>query len=481
MTVGPLATRLLVRRSLLRPLRLGIAAGTALLVCACSLGPAYHKPTIPAPAAWANAQVGTAPTWPSTDWWRGFASPQLDALMVQAQHANDDIAAAVARVREADAQMRIAGAPLLPSVGGSALAERERSRTGGNSPSTYTEYTPQISATYELDFWGKNRASLHAAKALAAASRYDRETVELTVLADVASTYFQVLALRDRLQIAQDNLASAKTILKDLTLEQAVGTATALDVAQQETTLDTLYAGIPPLRQQLRQAIDALAILTGRTPEAMKIAGASLADLSLPVVHPGLPSHLLARRPDVAAAEAQLMAANADMAQARAAFFPDISLTASGGFASNALAGLLDPAHEVFGLAANLVQSIFEGGALRGQSAYARARYAELLADYHKTVIGAFANVEDALVALQQTDDQARRQQQAVLAARRAYDFAQAQLRAGTINVLTLLATESALFSAEDSMAQVRLAHFQALIGLFNALGGGWQDTTEER
>lgn len=479
MTVGPLATRLHVRRWLLRPLRLCIAAGTSMLVCACNLGPSYRKPAIPTPAAWANAQAGTGPAWPSTDWWQGFASPQLDALMVQAQQANDDIAAAVARVREADAQMRIAGAPLLPSVGGSAVAERERSRTGGNPPGTYTEYTPQISASYELDFWGKNRAALHAAKALAAASRYDRETVELTVLTDVANTYFQVLALRDRLHIAQDNLASARTILKDLKLEQAAGTSNALDVAQQETTLDTLYAGIPPLRQQLRQAIDALAILTGRTPEAMTIAGASLASLSLPVVRPGLPSRLLARRPDVASAEAQLIAANADMAQARAAFFPDISLTASGGFASGALAGLLDPANEVFGLAASLVQPIFEGGALRGQSAYARARYAELLADYHKTVIGAFGNVEDALVALQQTGEQARRQQQAVLAARRAYDFAQAQLRAGTIDVLTLLNTESALFTAEDAMAQTRLAHFQALIGLFNALGGGWQNTTE--
>jgi len=475
MTVRLLATRLCVRRQL----RLCLAAGTALLLCACSLGPSYRKPAIPAPAAWTGTRADTKAAWPSADWWRGFASPQLDALIMRAQQANDDIAAAAARVREADAQMRIAGAPLLPSVEGSAVAERERSRTGGNPLNTYTEYAPQISASYELDFWGKNRAALHAAKALAAASRYDRETVELTVLTDVASTYFQVLALRERLHIAQDNLASAQAILKDLKLQQAAGTGNALDVAQQETTLDTLYAGIPPLRQQLRQAIDALAILTGQTPEAMNISGASLAELSLPVVRPGLPSNLLARRPDVAAAEAQLMAANADMAQARAAFFPDITLTASGGYASNALAGLLDPANEVFGLAASLVQPIFEGGALQGQSAYAKARYAELLADYHKTVIGAFANVEDALVALQQTGEQARRQRQAVIAARRAYAFAQAQLGAGTINVLTLLNTESALFSAEDGMAQIRLAHFQALIGLFNALGGGWQNKTE--
>jgi len=409
-----------------------------------------------------------------SNWWQGFESPQLDALIAQALHANDDIAAAIARVREADAQARIAGAPLLPALAGSANAERQRTRTGGNNPNAYTEYTPQISASYELDFWGKNRAALNAAKASAAASQYDRETVELTVLTSVAGTYFQVLELRDRLHIAHDNLGSASTILKDLKLEQAAGTSTALDVAQQETTLATLYATVPPLKQQLQQTMNALAILIGKTPEGLHIAGDTLADLSQPVVRPGLPSGLLTRRPDVAAAEAQLVAANANIAEARAAFFPNIELTASGGFESQALSNLFNPANEIFALAAGLTQPIFEAGALQGQSEYAKARYAELLADYHKTVISAFANVEDALIALQQTREQTRHQQQAVTAARQAYRFAQAQMRAGTIDVLTLLNTESALFTAQDTMAQVRLSHLQALIGLFNALGGGW-------
>lgn len=450
-----------------------------LLLCACNLGPQYRKPSIPIPTAWQNSTPDTTAAWPSTDWWQGFESPQLDALIAQAQHANDDIAAAIARVREADAQVRIAGAPLLPSLGGSANATRQRTRTGGNNPNTYTEYTPDISASYELDFWGKNRAALNAAKAAAAASQYDRETVELTVLTSVASTYFQVLELRDRLRIAHRNLGSAETILKDLKLQQAAGTSTALDVAQQETALETLYAAIPPLKQQLHQTMDALAILIGRTPEGLHIVGDTLADLSQPVVRPGLPSSLLARRPDVAAAEAQLVAANANIAEARAAFFPNIELTASGGLESRALSSLFDPANAVFALAAGLTQPIFEGGALRGQSEYAKARYAELLADYHKTVISAFANVEDALIALQQTREQVHRQQQAVVAAQQAYRFAQTQMRAGTIDVLTLLNTENTLFTAEDSMAQARLSHLQALLGLFNALGGGWQITQE--
>jgi outer membrane protein, multidrug efflux system len=456
-----------------------IVAAAALALTACSVGPQYERPVIAAPAAWRNAQAHAPAAWPTSDWWRGFGSPQLDAFIAQAQRANDDIAAAIARVREADAQTRIAGAPLLPAVAASAGIARERTRAASGTLSTYSLYTPEISAAYELDFWGKNRAALNAARATLAASRYDRATVELTVVTGVAGTYFLALELRDRLGIARNNLASAEAILKGLRLEQTAGTANALDVAQQETTVAALDAAIPPLEQQLRQSVNALAVLLGKAPEAIDVTSGSLLDLSQPGVQPGLPSELLARRPDVARAEAQLVAANANIALARAAYFPNIELTASRGFASAALSKVLDPANAVFSLAAGLTQPVFDGGALEGQSAYARARYAELLAAYHKTVISAFADVEDALVALQKTGDQLQRQQRAVATARRAYEIAQAQLHAGTINVLTLLNTEGALFTAEDAMARVKLSHLQALIGLFNALGGGWQNTPE--
>jgi NodT family efflux transporter outer membrane factor (OMF) lipoprotein len=449
----------------------------AFTLSACSLGPQYRKPDMPVPAAWHGSELQTSSGWPSVTWWRNFASPQLDALIEQARQTNDDLAAAIARVREADAQARIAGAALLPTLDASAQAARERTNTAGSGAHTFTQYGPQLSAAYEIDFWGKNRAVADAARAAAAASRYDRATVELTVMSGVANTYFQVLALRDRLAIAQSNLNAAQTILSGLQLEQQSGTANALDVAQQTTTVATLYASIPPLKQQLQQATDALAILVGRVPEDVDIRSGSLADLAQPAVGAGLPSQLLARRPDIAAAEAQLVAANADVAAARAAFFPSIDLTASGGYASNALADLFNPANAVFSLAAGLTQPIFEGGALQGQSDYAKARYSELLADYHKTVISAFGNVEDALTGLQQTAEQQQRQEEAAAAARRAYEFAQAQLRAGTINVLTLLNTQSALFTAEDALSQVKLAHLQALVNLFNALGGGWQQT----
>lgn len=502
-----------------------IACATLLLAACNVLGPRYKRPDIPAPTGWSvdttqtadesaaaaqateaisTTRAGPAPkpsspnpppppvttaatvtAWPSADWWKGFGSSELNDLISQAEKANDDIGSAIARVRQADAQVLIAGAPLLPTVGVGFNASRQQAKSSvlaapGAKPIHYNQFTAQASASYQLDFWGKNQALLNVARYTAKASRYDRATVELTVMTSVATTYFQALELRDRLDVAERDLSTAQTILKDLTFEETVGTANALDVAQQATTVAVINASIPPLRQQLRQSLDALAVLTGKMPQDLAAPNGTLKDLLEPEVGPGLPSELLARRPDVAQAEAQLIAANANIQAARAAFFPSIDLTASGGFVSSALAGLISPANKVFSLAGSLSQDIFQGGALVGGYRLNKARYDELLSDYHKTVISAFSNVEDALVASQQTAEQYRRQQDAVAKARRAYEITEIQLHAGTVNVLTVLNTQSSLFSAEDSLVQVRFAHLQALVQLFNALGGGWQQTAAQ-
>jgi NodT family efflux transporter outer membrane factor (OMF) lipoprotein len=412
---------------------------------------------------------------PAAEWWKGFGSNQLNDYIAQAQAANDDIGAAMARVLEADAQARIAGAALLPSLTANAGATRERTPpTGGGPYNTYNLYEVGLAASYQVDFWGRNRDLHQAALAAAKASRFDRDTVVLTVVTSVAMSYFEVLEFNDRLQVAQQNLENAQTILKDLEFEAAVGTATALDVAQQATTVATVNATIPPLKQQLRQSIDALAILTGQAPEQLDALSGTLDALTLPEVSAGLPSQLLARRPDVAEAEAKLIEANANIAAARAAFFPTVDLTASGGYESLALGALLSPATHVFSLSAGVTQTIFDHGALAGQYQYSKARYAELLSGYHKTVLTALGNVEDALIAVQQTADQALRQQDAADKARRAFEFAQLQFQAGTTNVLTMLNTESALFSAQDALVQGKFAHTQALLDLYQALGGGW-------
>ncbi|MDB5397227.1 MAG: transporter [Rhodospirillales bacterium] len=448
-----------------------LVTALAVTLSACSVGPSYKRPDLDVPATW-RGESAQSPLWPSADWWHGFESSQLDNLITQALAGNFDLAVAIARVREADAQTRIAGAALLPTVGfGGGVS---RSRSGGQAS---TLYDAQIGASYQIDFWGKNQASLEAAKETAQASRYSEETVTLTMMASVATTYFQILALRDNLAVTEGNLASAESILKALQAQEAAGTANALSVAQQETTVATLRASIPPLRQQERQFIDALAILIGKPPEAVDITSGTLSDLAHPVIAPGMPSELLARRPDVAMAEAQLKAANANITVARAAFFPSVQLTAQGGFESAALSSLLGPASLLYSLAASVSQPIFSGGSLEGQLQFSQAFYDELLQDYRKSVISAFQNVEDALVATQQTAEQEQRQQAAVDTARRAFQIAQAQLRVGTIDVLTLLNTETALFTSETTLVQVRAARLDAIVSLFNALGGGWSQT----
>jgi len=448
----------------------------ALSVAACSLGPAYHRPDVPLPATWITPSAAADAPAPASDWWRGFGSDALNGYIAQAQGANDDIGAAMARVLEADAQARIAGAALLPSLSANFGAVRERAAPATGGPlTTFNNFNTGLSASYQADFWGRNRDLHNAALAAAKASRFDRETVILTVMTSVAMSYFEVLEFHDRVQVAQQNLENAQTILRDLEFEASVGTATALDVAQQATTVATVNASIPPLQEQLRQSLDALAILTGQAPEQLEANDAGLDALTLPAVAAGLPSELLARRPDVAEAEAQLVAANANIAAARAAFFPSIDLTGSGGYESAALGGLLSPATRVFALSAAVSQTIFDHGALLGQYQYNKARYAELLSDYHKTVLTALGNVEDALVAVQQTAEQELRQQDATDKARRAFDFAQLQFQAGTTNVLTMLNTETALFTAQDALVQGKFAHMQALLTLYQSLGGGWR------
>jgi outer membrane protein, multidrug efflux system len=464
------------------------SSGLALFGCACALlggcsvGPAYKRPDVALPAQWHESAGGSsggsdasASVWPAAEWWHGFGSPHLDELIAEAERSNDDLAGAVARVQEADAQARIAGAALLPTLDAAATASRQRARVSGSGPQVFNTFNPELSASYELDFWGKNRALRDAARAAAVASRYDQQVVALTIVSSVATAYLQALELRDRIQVAQQNLANGQKILKGFKAELSAGTATGLDVAQQETAVALLDAALPPLLQQFRQTVHALAVLIGKAPESVDVDAENLAGLSNPPIVEGLPSQLLSRRPDVAEAEQQLIAANADITVARAALFPDIQLTATGGYASSALTSLVSPPNQVYALAAGLTQPIFHGGALRGQVAFSKARYVELLTTYHKTVLTAFRNVEDALVAAQQSAEQQRRQQDAVTTARRAFEFAQTQMSAGTVNILTVLNTENALFSAQDQLVQVNYLHLQALVDLFTALGGGWQ------
>jgi NodT family efflux transporter outer membrane factor (OMF) lipoprotein len=413
---------------------------------------------------------------PHTLWWRGFRSAELTALVEESITSNLDIAAAVARIVQADAQARVAGAALLPIVDLDSSASRSRP-PGGPDRNTFNL---SLSASYEIDFWGKNRALQRAAEQLAVASRFDREVVMLTTIATVMNTYFRVLAAQDRIRVARENIAAATRVLRLIQERLDVGTASDLDRAQQESIVATERAAIPPLEQSLRQDKATLAVLIGRPPERVTIRGGSMSRIAVPPVTPGLPSDLIAQRPDVREAEAQLASVNADVHAARAAFFPSIRLTGDGGFQSAALQALFRPESVFYNVAASLTQPIFDGARLQGLFDLQKGRQDELLQAYRQAVINGFADVDRALIAVQQTARRERLQRDVVSSTRRAFEIAETRLREGTVDLVTVLNTQQALFQAQDILAQARLLRLQAVVGLFQALGGGWQYPPEK-
>ncbi len=457
-----------------------------LVLSACDLGPDYVRPAVETPAAFRATAVSASTAWPPAEWWHAFGSAELDGLIADARAHNQDLAAAAARVVQADAQVSISGAPLLPSVDATASGTYTRSgssRTGslaglssggGSHYQDVRQYSLQAAASYEVDFWGKNRATYESAKASALASRFDQQTVALTVVTSVATTYFQALGAADRLAIARHNLASAKDTLKVFQVRTQVGTATALDIAQQEALVAGVAAEIPALQSTLDQEVIGLGILTGRPPEDIHITADTLTTLPAPAIGVGLPSELLARRPDVANAEAQMAAQNGSVRAARAAFFPSLTLTVQGGIESLALSTLTGPGSLLLTAGPSLTQTIFDNGLKQGTLDVAKGREQELVADYRKAVLQAFTDVDVALTQVRYAAGQEALEREAVRVAQHASDIAQAQLRAGTVDITTVLNTQTTLFGDQDALATVRLAHFQALITLYQALGGGF-------
>jgi NodT family efflux transporter outer membrane factor (OMF) lipoprotein len=450
---------------------------------ACVLTQDLPDPALDVPAQYKYAGKADAP--PTLDWWRGFRSSELTQLMEEAQTVNLDIAAAVSRIVEADAQARQAGAALLPSLSGT--GQETYSRTSGSSASGLTNggrevvnYQASLSASYQLDFWGQNRDALQTAEETAKANRFDRDVVALTTLSAVANAYFQVLTSQDRLRTSQRNIASAQRILDAVKERRKAGTGTDLDVAQQESVLANQKALVPPLRQTLDQNVNALAVLVSRPPESVRVLGGSLDRIAIPRVTPGLPSELLTQRPDIRRQEAQLASATANIGNARAQFFPTIQLTGNGGYQSSALVSLFQPHAAFFQLVGSATQPIFDGGKILGNFEYAKARQEELLQTYRKTIIQSFTDVDNALFSIKQTTIKLQLQRDVLNASRRAFDLSEQQLRAGTADIVTVLNTQLTLFTAEDVLSQAQLARLLAIVSLYQALGGGWEPRMEK-
>ncbi len=450
------------------------------LLCALLAGCTHTRPaqepppSVAMPAGWTLAGASDKQEWPDSDWWKRFGSAELTQLVAQGQAGNLELAAAWSRVQQAEARARIAGAPLLPSVELSAGASHDQSlrRGGGGSGSS----SGLMQMSYEIDFWGKNKASLAAAEASLRANRYDRQTVALTVSAGIVSTYLQVLSLHDRLDIAHQNVANAERILALVKAQRSAGAASALDLARQQSTLASQKAGIPDLLQQEREAQSALAILLGQPPQSFKVGQRGLDSIGLPEVAPGLPSELLSRRPDIRRSEAQLAEANANVDVARAALFPSISLTGGLGAQSSALLSLFNAPNLLANIGASLVAPIFDAGRLKNERSLAIAQKQELVQAYRSTVIAALSEVDTVLGQIRSLDEQSRLKATELEQTQLAFNLSETRYRVGAEDLMTVLDTQRSLSDVTSELGTLKLKRLQATVSLYKALGGGWHE-----
>ncbi len=430
-----------------------------LLLGGCSLVPAYQKPPVAVAPVWDAAQAEAQTAAAGGPWWEEFHSQELNALVSQGLSNNYTLKAAVSRIDEARALAQVTGAAQYPllSIGGDFQRQNDYGTT--KKASVFAD------ASYEVDFWGKQRAATDSSVALAHASTFDAQTLRMTLGATIATTYFQVLSLQDRLRLAQSIADDAQQVLDLVQFQATQGAVSNLEVEQQRNALQTFQAAMPPLRQQRDAALYQLAVLVGVAPQGFSLKETGLNDLAVPNPSVGLPVGLLRQRPDIQAAEARLKSANFDVGVARAAFLPNLSLDLQGGI--DTLAG-----GTLWSLLGSLSQPVFEGGQLKGQLHFDQAHVQELTASYRESVIVALQDVQTQLSAAQQLNQTYALDQAAVNSARESARLAQVRYRVGSTDFQTLLIVERTQYQAEDTLLQVRLQHLQAAVGLFRALGG---------
>ena len=401
--------------------------------------------------------------------------------MAEANAGNYDIAVAYARLQQAEAQAEVTRAALFPLIGFSSDSQRSQASGTGvphvvTHPRTGNSYNALFNASYVLDVWGLNRDLLAAALRNQDASAYQVEVTRLIARAAVVNDFLLYAADEERVTIAKENLVNAKRILGVIKERAAQGTASALDVAQQDNLVATEEAAIPLLRSAAETSRTALALVMGRPPQGFHLRTKSTKSLKLPNVSSGLPSTLLVRRPDIRQAEEQMVASEANVEAARKAFLPAFALNGDIGLQSALISAFYLPQSVVWSMAAGATQTIFDGGKLRGQLKLSEGQREELLQTYRKTVIQALTDVENALIGLREGEAREKALKVAVSTARKAFDLSEERLRQGTIDITTLLNVQNTLFTAQDSLVQARLARLQALVSLFQALGGDWDD-----
>jgi NodT family efflux transporter outer membrane factor (OMF) lipoprotein len=435
----------------------------SLIVSACSLAPVYQRPPMAIPEGWSAGNVAATPEQEAQAFWLALGNEDLNRVMKTALAQNLDLQAALHRIEQARAQAKVAGAALFPSLDAGGGMTRNYQESAATSP-----VRGLATISYELDLWGKNRNQAAAGTHRAEATRYDREALRLVVTADTAAFYTRILGFNERIRIAETNLANAEEVLRIIEARYREGSVSALEVSQQRVAVNNIRAALTSLIEQRATTMNALAILLGQPPQGFRMAQADLSGLTVPEVDLAPPASLLTARPDIQGAEAGLLAANADIGVARAAFFPSLKL---GTDASIAAAGFGDPTTMAISLASNVLAPIFSGGRLKGNLENVTARQKELAAQYQKTVLTAFQEVEDALAALKSSDQQTVLSRESVEEAQNAYNIAKARFDAGAIDYLTLLETQRSLSQAEDDQIVADVAEVEAFIQLRKALG----------
>jgi multidrug efflux system outer membrane protein len=455
-------------------------AGCA-LAAGCAVGPNYHRPAVQTPATFRDVN-GNQPvdahtaSYADLPWWQVFQDLQLQELIRAALKQNYDLRIATERINAARAEVVVTRSSLFPQVSGNG------NFTGGQEYNFQTRYnflTLTADAAFQLDFFGKLRRATEASRAQLLATEDAKQTVTLTLVSDLASDYFNLLQLDLQLQITHDTVTSQQDSVKLTNLRLTHGVATKLDVLQAQQTLDTANAQIPDLERQVAQEEDALSILLGDYPHPIKRGLPLVEQVLPPEVPPGLPSSLIERRPDIREAEQNLVAANAEIGVAKAEFFPQVSLTGSGGGAfgrSSAFSNLMSSQLGIWTYGAQVSQPIFTGGALSGNLRLAKSQDRQALLSYQQTIQRAFGDVSDALIGYQKLHEVRLRDQDTVADLQESVRLSNLRYSGGTTTYLEVLDGQRALFAAELELAQARGAEYQSLVQLYRVLGGGWQD-----
>ncbi len=443
------------------------ALAAALVLAGCVSAPPQVQQSqwqaLDVPAQWQRSDGATGQRDAvSQGWWRSFGSAELDALVADAQQHSLDVAAAMARVQQAQASARYAGAELLPTVNATAQAGHQ-GRLGGHAVG--------LAASYELDLWGRLQSQRDAAGAALRASSFDHDTVRLSVTAAVADAWLLNVGLRERGEIAQRNLQTAERLLALVESKANFGAATSLELAQQRGLVAAQRRALAALDQQQADAQRSLALLLGQA-QGPAVSQSSVLALQVPRIDQGEPIELVTRRPDIARAEARLQAADADLEAARAAMLPRLSLTAELGAQGRQLHRVLD--NPLYSLAAGLAAPIFDAGRLAANRDLVIAQREELLLAYRQSIVQAFSDVQTALNAVAGMQQQALAQEEELRQARKALALAEARYRAGAETQLVLLDTQRSLYQAQDLAVQLHQERLRASVALYKALGGGW-------